>query len=140
VARKGKPIPHRAALVEAMFMAELKNLILAAAHDLAAIELPVHVDVSGEKDRYVLMNGTEQAARAGDMMMADDKSIVSTVLYGPDRRTRITPETTEVLFAAYAPAGIGDNAVRDHLEDIRANVLLVVPEAETGPLVTLPAS
>jgi hemoglobin len=140
VARKGKPIPRRAALVEAMFMAELKNLILTAAHDLAAIELPLHVDVSGERDRYVLMNGAEQAARAGDMMMVDGKSIVSTVLYGPDRRTRITPETTEVLFAAYAPAGIGDNAVRDHLEDIRANVLLVVPEAETGPLVTLPAS
>jgi DNA/RNA-binding domain of Phe-tRNA-synthetase-like protein len=140
VARKGKPIPRRAALVEAMFMAELKNLILTAGHDLAAIELPLHVDVSGERDRYVLMNGAEQAARAGDMMMVDGKSIVSTVLYGPDRRTRITPETKEVLFAAYAPAGIGDNAVRDHLEAIRANVLLVVPQAETSALVTLPAS
>jgi DNA/RNA-binding domain of Phe-tRNA-synthetase-like protein len=74
------------------------------------------------------------------MMMVDGKGIVSTVLYGPDRRTRITPETKEVLFAAYAPSGIGDNAVRDHLEDIRANVLLVAQEAETGPLLTLPAS
>ena len=82
------------------------------------------------------MNGSEQALRAGDMMMVDGEGIVSTVVYGPDRRTRITPETREVLFAVYAPAGVGESSVRDHLADIRANVLLVAPEAETGPLAT----
>src|SRR4029453_18871668 len=41
VAVKGKPIPRRAALVEAMFMAELKNLVLTAGHDLAAVRLPI---------------------------------------------------------------------------------------------------
>jgi hypothetical protein len=68
------------------------------------------------------------------MMMADRAGIVSTVLHGPDQRTRITPATTEVLFAVYAPVGIGDQAVRDHLEDIRANVLVIAPEAETVAL------
>lgn len=131
VAAKGKPIPRRAALVEAMFMAELKNLILTAGHDLTALALPVRVDVTRENDRYVLMNGTERVLGAGDMMMVDGKGIVSSMLHGPDRRTRVTPDTREVLFAAYAPADIGENAVRDHLEDIRANVLLVAPEAET---------
>jgi len=58
---------------------------------------------------------------------------------GPDRRTRITPETGDVLFAVYASAGVGDHAVRDHLEDIRANVLLVAPGAEPGLPATLPA-
>jgi DNA/RNA-binding domain of Phe-tRNA-synthetase-like protein len=140
VARKGKPIPRRAALVEAMFMAELSNLILTAGHDLAAVVLPVRVDVAHEEDRYVLMNGSEQAADTGDMKMVDGKGIVSTVLHGPDLRTRITLETQEVLFAAYAPAGVGENAVRNHLQDIRANVLLLAPEAKTGPLVTRPAS
>jgi len=62
------------------------------------------------------------------------------VLHGPDRRTRITPETRNVLFACYAPAGIGENAVRDHLEDIRANVLLVAPDASSGLLTTLSAA
>ncbi|HET7271275.1 MAG TPA: hypothetical protein VFI90_09325 [Rubrobacter sp.] len=37
VARMGKPIPSRAALVEAMFTADLMNLILTAGHDLAAV-------------------------------------------------------------------------------------------------------
>ena len=38
VAVKGKPIPSRAALVEAMFMAELRSLVLTAGHDLDAPE------------------------------------------------------------------------------------------------------
>jgi DNA/RNA-binding domain of Phe-tRNA-synthetase-like protein len=139
VAVKGKPVPRRAALVEAMFMAELSNLVLTAGHDLAAVALPVRVDVTREDDGYVLMNGSERALTAGDMMMVDGGGIISSVLHGPDRRTRITPETEEVLFAVYAPAGVGENAVRDHLEDIRANVLLLAPEAETGLLATLPA-
>lgn len=139
VAVKGKPIPRRAALVEAMFMAELKNLILTAGHDLAALALPVRVDVTREEDRYVLMSGTERVLGAGDMMMVDGKGIVSSVLYGPDRRTRIGPDTRQVVFAAYAPAGVGENTVRDHFEDIRANVLLIAPEAETSLLATLQA-
>jgi DNA/RNA-binding domain of Phe-tRNA-synthetase-like protein len=140
VAVKGKPIPRTAALVEAMFMAELKNLILTAGHDLTAVELPVRVDMTREDDGYVLMNGTERVLSAGDMMMVDGKSIISSMLHGPDRRTRITSKTREVLFAVYAPAGVGENAVRDHLEDIRANVLLVAPGAESELLATLSAA
>src|SRR4029453_1100178 len=52
VAQKGKPIPGRAALVEAMLMAELKNLVLTAGHDLAAVRLPIRVDVSRDDDSY----------------------------------------------------------------------------------------
>jgi DNA/RNA-binding domain of Phe-tRNA-synthetase-like protein len=135
VALKGKPIPRRAALVEAMFMAELENLALTAGHDVATLEPPVQVDATNDGDRYGLMNGSE--LRAGDMMMSDGEGIVSSVLSGPDRRSRITPETTEVLFAVYAPVGVGETAVRDHLDDIRANVLLVSPEAATDLIATL---
>jgi DNA/RNA-binding domain of Phe-tRNA-synthetase-like protein len=140
VAVKRKPIPRRAALVEAMFMAELQNLILTAGHDLAAVVPPVRADVTREGDWYVLLNGSERKLRAGDMMMVDGQGIISSVLHGPDLRTRITPDTRAVLFAVYAPSGIREATVRDHLEDIRANVLLVAPEAETELLATLPAA
>jgi DNA/RNA-binding domain of Phe-tRNA-synthetase-like protein len=129
VARKGKPIPSRAALVEAMFMAELESLVLTAGHDLDAVAPPVQVDVTAENDRYVLLNGTEAVLAGGDMMMRDGAGIVASVLRGPDLRTRITPETRNVLFVAYAPAGVGEDAVRRHLEHIRANVRLIAPEA-----------
>jgi len=130
VALKGKPIPRVAALVEAMFMAELKNMLLTAGHDLDAIQMPVRLDVSSGTERYVMLNGREQELKPEDMMMADTQGIISSVLYGPDQRTRMTPDTRHVFFAVYAPPGIGEPAVYQHLQDIQANVLLVAPEAQ----------
>ena len=131
VVLKGRSIPRMAALVEAMFMAELKNLLLTAGHDLEAVQKPVRLDVAEGSERYIRLNGQEQELKPGDMMIADAEGVISCVLYGPDRRTRITPETRQVLFTVYAPAGIGEQAVYDHLQDIQANVLLVAPEANT---------
>jgi len=131
---KGRSIPRMGALVEAMFMAELKNLLLTAGHDLEAVQMPVRLDVAKGGERYIRLNGQEQELKAGDMMMADARGIISCVLYGPDFRTRIIPETRHVLFTVYAPAGIGEQAVYDHLQNIQANVLLVAPEASTESL------
>ncbi len=130
VAFKGKPIPRVAALVEVMFVAELKNLLLTAGHDLDAVQVPVKLDVAEGSERYIRLNGQEQGLKPGDMMIADAQGVISCVLYGPDRRTRITPETRQVLFTVYAPPGIGEQAVHDHLQDIQANVLLVAPQAD----------
>jgi len=127
---KGKSLPRVAALVEAMFMAELKNLLLTAGHDLEAVQRPVRLDVAEGNERYIRLNGEEQELKPGDMMIADAQGIISCVLYGPDHRTRITPETRQVLFTVYAPPGVGEQAMYDHLRDIQANVLLVAPQAE----------
>jgi DNA/RNA-binding domain of Phe-tRNA-synthetase-like protein len=134
VVLKGKTIPSGAALVEAMFMAELKNLLLTAGHDLETLHKPVGIDVADGSERYVRINGQEQVLKLGDMMITDAQGIMSSVVYGPDRRTQIRPETSQVLFTVYAPPGIGQEAVHEHLRDIQANVLLVAPKAETASL------
>jgi len=134
VVLKGKSIPSVSALVEAMFVAELKNLLLTAGHDLAAVHKPVGVDVAEGSERYIRLNGQEQQLKPGDMMIADGQGVISSVLYGPDQRTRITAETKQVLFTVYAPPGIGEEAVGEHLEDIRDNVLLVAPQAQVETL------
>jgi DNA/RNA-binding domain of Phe-tRNA-synthetase-like protein len=64
------------------------------------------------------------------MFMADAEGVISSVIYGPDRRTRITPETRQVFFGVYAVPGVGNQAVQDHLEDIRSNIMLFTQEAE----------
>jgi DNA/RNA-binding domain of Phe-tRNA-synthetase-like protein len=129
VARKGKSIPRVAGLVEAMFMAELKDQLLTAGHDLGVVEAPVGIYVADGTERYVRLNGQEQQLKAGDMYIADAQGILSSVVYGPDRRTQISPDTKRVLFTAYAPPGIERGAVERHLEQIRDNVLLVSPAA-----------
>jgi DNA/RNA-binding domain of Phe-tRNA-synthetase-like protein len=134
VALKGKPLPRVAALVEAMFMAELKNQLLTAGHDLDALREPLQLDVARGDERYTLLNGKAETLKAGDMLIADAEGVTSSILYGPDRRTRLTSATRNALFTAYAPPGVGPAAVRQHLEDIRDNVLVIAPGARAERL------
>ena len=68
------------------------------------------------------------------MFIADAEGVTSSIIYGPDQRTRITPATRNALFTVYAPPGIKPAAVRQHLEDIRAYVRLIAPEATVEAL------
>ena len=131
---KGQRIPEVAALVEAMFMAELKNLLLTAGHDVTALQMPVGIDVADGSERYVRINGKEQQTKRCDMMIVDAQGIISSILYGPDARARIAPETQHVMFTVYAPSGITSEAVYGHLHDIRANVELVAPSSQVDLL------
>src|SRR5258706_3417569 len=49
---KGKSIPTVAALVECMFMAEVKNMLLTAGHDLDTLQLPLTLDVTTGKESF----------------------------------------------------------------------------------------
>jgi DNA/RNA-binding domain of Phe-tRNA-synthetase-like protein len=134
VALKGKSLPRVASLVEAMFMAELQNGLLTAGHDADALHLPIRLEAAQGGERYLLLRGQEAMLKPGDMYMADGQGIISSVLYGPDRRTQITPETRNAIFAVYAPPGIGREAVEHHLREIQANAGLVSPEARVERL------
>jgi len=129
IAFKGRAIPSVGALVTAMFMAEVKNLLLTAGHDLDSLHLLVTLGVAAGDERYTLLRGQDQVLKAGDMMMADRHGVISSIVYGPDQRTQIAAHTRSVLFAVYAPAGIPVQAVDSHLQDIRDYVQLGSPAA-----------
>jgi len=131
---KEKPIPSVAALVEAMFMAEMNNLLLTAGHDLDTVHLPITLDVAHGTESYILLRGVPQAPKAGDMMIVDGEGIISNIIYGPDQRTQINPNTHNVLFTVYAPAGIHEKDIEKHLLHIQQNVVLVSPEAQVDTL------
>jgi DNA/RNA-binding domain of Phe-tRNA-synthetase-like protein len=122
---KNRRIPRVAALVEAMFMAELNNLMLTAGHDLNAIQAPLRIDVANGTESYMRMNGENQTVSAGDMIITDETDVISCIIYGPDRRTRIKSETQSVVFTTYSPPGIPEKDVRLHLENIRENVMVI---------------
>ena len=130
IAWKGKSIPSVSALVEAMFMAEMKNMLLTAGHDLDVLHLPLTLDASNGTESYTLMRGIEQILKTGDMSISDRVGIVSSIVYGPDQRTQITDATRNVVFTVYAPAGINEQAVMQHLQDIREYVLIIAPQAQ----------
>lgn len=127
---KAKSIPNVAALVEVMFMGELKSQLLTAVHDLDKVQRPIRVDVSTGEERYIRMNGREQQLKRNDMFIADGESVLSSIIYGADRRTSITSATQNVLFTTYAPNGIEESIVRQHLLDMRDYAWLIAPEAK----------
>ena len=130
VAQKGKAVPRVAALVEAMFIAELRSLLLTAGHDLDALELPVHLTI-GSGESFTAPNGQETTVKAGDMFIADARGrVLSAIITGPSDLSRIGPETTAALFFTYAPPGVDPAQVDAHLDEIERNVRLIGPEVE----------
>lgn len=127
---KGKSISESNPLVMIMFMAELKNLILTAAHDLDRIALPVGVELSKGDEGYQLLNGMEKELPAGDMFMEDREGIISSIIYGPDNRTQISEKTNKVLYTIYAPPGIEESLINEHLNDINHYIQIAAPQAE----------
>src|SRR5215217_1249529 len=128
VAQKGKALPRVAALVEAMFIAELRNLLLTAGHDLDALELPVRLTV-GSGESYVAPKGQQTTVKVGDMVIADARGqVLSAIITGPSAVSRIGPETTAALFYAYAPPGVDPTQVDAHLDEIERNVRFIAPD------------
>jgi DNA/RNA-binding domain of Phe-tRNA-synthetase-like protein len=127
---KGKSIPSVAGLVEAMFMAEVKDQLLTAGHDLDSLQLPLRLEATRGDETYTLMRGEIQQVKAGDMMILDGKGIISNIIYGPDQRSQIKLSTRNVIYTTYAPAGIYKLAVEDHLRDIEHYVRLFSPQAQ----------
>jgi DNA/RNA-binding domain of Phe-tRNA-synthetase-like protein len=129
IVMKGKSIPSVASLVEAMFMAEIKNMLLTAGHDLDALQLPLTLDVSRGSESYTVMRGESQTLKPDDMFIRDKAGIISDIIYGPDQRTQIQANTRNVVFTVYAPAGIAEALITRHLQDMRDYVLVIAPQA-----------
>jgi len=130
VVHQDKPLPGVAALVEAMFMAELRNLVLTAGHDLDAIAAPVQLAIGSGSEQYQTLAGREATVKAGDMFTADKRGVLSAIITGPAGYAPIAPETTNVLFIAYAPPGVPADVMDRHLESLEANVRLIAPDGE----------
>jgi DNA/RNA-binding domain of Phe-tRNA-synthetase-like protein len=121
---KGKHLPNVSPAVDANFMAELETLILTAGHDSQKLRGPIAIDVSGEGAQMTQMSGVSRAIRAGDMIMRDADGIRCSIIYGQDARSPITPETSRVLYVAYAPPGIAAEIVEGQLRRIEDNLRL----------------
>ncbi len=133
----GRTIESPSALVEAMFTAEVDSLVLTSGHDLDVLAGSLRVDVSRDGDAYTKISGKDQALKPGDMIVRDAAGIIASVLYGPDFRTRVRPESTAALFGAWAPVGLSVARVEAHLEMLERLLRREWPEAVVDPPRTL---
>ncbi len=126
---KGKQLPDVSPAVDANFMAEVETLVLTAGHDGQKLNGPIWMDVSRAGEEMTQMNGAVKGLRAGDMVMRDAEGIGCSIIYGQDARSPIMPESTHVLYVAYAPAGVAEDVVESQLRGIEANIRLFSGDA-----------
>jgi DNA/RNA-binding domain of Phe-tRNA-synthetase-like protein len=127
----GKPLSSGSAVLTAMFIAEVKNMLLTAGHDCYRLDFPVRIRVGSDAEKFTDIRGSEKDIVSGDMIMSDGKGVISSVLLGPDSRTKLTPSVREVLFAVYAPSEVSREAVHSHLKDIETYVKCFSPNSKT---------
>lgn len=115
---EGQNFPSASTVVEAMFMAELKSMFLTAGHDLDSLKGELKTKLSAGAEKYEKINGKVQELKQGDIVTEDGEGIISSVLYGPDRRTCITMNTKNCLFFSYFPYGEDDAKIRLHFQGV----------------------
>jgi DNA/RNA-binding domain of Phe-tRNA-synthetase-like protein len=135
---KNKPIFSPSALVTCMFMAELKTGMLTAAHDLMEVQLPLLADVALGRENYQKLDGSMQELKTGDLYIKDQLGILSSVIYGPDQRSQIQPDTNRALFTTYGPPGINAQQIQNQLEILEDYIRAFAPEAERQELQVVP--
>ena len=125
-----KEIPTFNPIVTCMFMAELKNIILTAGHDLDKLSEEIEVLCSEGNEEYTKINGKIQKLKKNDIFAKNSLNIISSVLYGPDSKTKITGETKNCLFMCYS-FGLNDKELRNHLNDLAGYLKLFVKDNVT---------
>jgi DNA/RNA-binding domain of Phe-tRNA-synthetase-like protein len=98
--------PRYNLMVDAHFMAEMCAGILVAVTDADRFEGGLTLDVAAAGETCRGMGGQTFETRAGEIVLRDEKEIVCVLCQGADEKTRVTDDTRNVLFYAYAIPGI----------------------------------
>ncbi len=129
VALKNKSLPSVAAIVEAMFMAELKNQVLTAGYDLSNINMPVEATLSNGDVSFMGMGEKEKTPPKGDVIFKSIDTVLGSIICGPNHANRITSETKSVMFTVYGVPDITQEQIEQHFDDIVDYVKIVSPNA-----------
>jgi len=126
---KDRSIFSPSTLVTCMFMAELKTGLLTAGHDYSTVEFPLSANLASGGETYLRLDNTQQELKEGDLYISDQLGILSSVIYGPDKRTQIQADTNHIIYTTYGPPGISKDQICDQLEILETYVRLFAPQA-----------
>ena len=126
---KGKSLPNVVPLVDANFMAEVDTFVLTASHDADKLQGEVCMDVARSGDQMIQMNGALKSILVGDMIMRDAHGVCCSIIYGQDNISPLRPESSHAFYVAYAPAGVPETQIHEHLQRIWENIQLFSPLA-----------
>ena len=107
--------PRYSLFVDAHIMAEMCAGILVAVTDFEMFEGNLTLDVADANEICAGMGGREFVTQKSEIVLRDEKEIVCVLCQGADERTRVRPDTENVLFYAYAVPGIDRSYLKEGL-------------------------
>jgi len=107
--------PRYNLMVDAHFMAEMCAGILVAVTDFDRFEGGLTLDVAASGETCRGMGGQTFETKTGEIVLRDEKEIVCVLCQGADEKTRVTDDTRNVLFYAYAVPGIDSEHLKTGL-------------------------
>lgn len=139
IAQKGKTIPDRNPLIEAMFMTELKTGVLAAAQDTDLISLPITVESAKGDETYIRYDGVEERCKPSDQVMHDATGqVLTSISQGPTAYGLVSDATTAVTYCFYFPDGVTDKVIEESLAYLESCIHSFSPEASSDGAITIP--
>ena len=103
-------------MVDAHFMAEMCAGILVAVADYDRFDGALTLDLADAGESFQGMGKRDMKTVAGEIVLRDERNIVCVLCQGADEKTRVGPDTLNVLFYAYAVPGIHGNYLKDGLD------------------------
>lgn len=137
IASGSRTLPAGAPLVQAMFMAEIKNQLLTAGYDCRNLSETFQVSLADGTSSFVAMGGKECSPPKGDIVFSSEETFLGSIICGPDHDHRLQATTADVLFAVYGVPGITVDRIEHHLADIKSFVRLLDPNAAVHCLAVL---
>ncbi len=133
-----KTIHSSSALVTAMFLSELETGLLSAVHDQDILKEPLRADTAAGNESFQQISGQKKILKKGDLYIADQDGIISSVIYGPDFRTRIHSGTTRAIFTTYGVPGISQKMIETQLLRLEDLIRLFSPDLNRATLQIFP--
>jgi DNA/RNA-binding domain of Phe-tRNA-synthetase-like protein len=127
---KDKTIPDADPLVQVLFLAEVKHMMLIAGHDLDCTVGKLKMDLSRGGERYIGASGQEIELKENDIYLRDGDGAILSIIYGQDFRTRITQNTKNVMYLIEGVEGISDERMMATLAEMLRYLRVFNPSVE----------
>jgi DNA/RNA-binding domain of Phe-tRNA-synthetase-like protein len=126
-------LPRIDPLVDALLLLEMSHGLLMGIQDLARVEGTLVYDRAAAGEGFAGMRGAVSCGD-GEPVVRDGAGIIAAYFQGPDHRTRITAETRDLLFLAFAAPGIPAAALHTALDEAVELLALAAAGSQTTVL------
>ena len=131
IAAGSRSLPNGMPLIQAMFMMEIKNQLLTAGYDCKNLPPSFSVSLADGNSSFIGIGEKKCLPPKNDIIFSAGRTILGSIICGPDHEHRIQNTTTDSLFAIYGVPGVTTEQMKQHLKDIQSVIRLLDPDAET---------